>query len=233
MMWLAFILGAYVLGSIPVGLIIARLRGIDIRKHGSGNIGATNVGRVLGRRLGIVCFALDFLKGFLPVLAAGAVFRLLGKQSFQLESSQLWLWLAVAIAAVTGHVASVFLGFRGGKGVATTFGALAALWPLLAVPALIAVAAFAVTVKVSRYMSLGSMVAGVSLPVSCLAMLLLERSNQSIGSRLVHGMPLLIVTALLAAMVVSRHRGNIGRIRAGTEPRIGAHSRIAGDESRP
>jgi glycerol-3-phosphate acyltransferase PlsY len=225
--WLAVILGSYLCGSIPMGFMIGRLRGIDIREYGSGNIGATNVGRVLGRRTGLLCFALDLLKGFAPVAGAGAAFGLLGRQSSALSSAQMWLWLAVALATVLGHVASVFLGFRGGKGVATGFGALLGLWPLLTIPALVAVIVFAITLLISRYVSLASMVAGASLPISCAGMLLLERTQADAGSRLVHGMPLLIVTSLLALMVVWRHRANIGRISAGTEPRVGSGTRDA------
>ena len=116
-LWIVCIAGAYLAGSIPFGVIIGRARGIDIREHGSKNIGATNVSRVLGARLGLLCFVLDVGKGAGPVIAAGALFDLLGKRPVDpdaatLTQSETWLWLAVAGATIVGHMYSPFLGFR-------------------------------------------------------------------------------------------------------------------------
>ena len=131
-------MAAYLVGAIPFGVLLGQLHGIDIREHGSRNIGATNVGRVLGRRWGILCFVLDALKGALPVLAAGATAGILGASAETVGAATLGWWLLVVAAALLGHMWSPFLKFTGGKGVATGFGALAAFWPLLAWPAFVA-----------------------------------------------------------------------------------------------
>jgi len=129
----ALALGAYLLGSVPFGLVIGKLKGVDIREHGSGNIGATNAMRVLGKKLGIVCFLLDVLKGSLPVAIAGAT---LGYASGDaLSSADAFVWVGIGIASVLGHMFSIFLGFKGGKGVATGFGVLLAIWPWVTLPA--------------------------------------------------------------------------------------------------
>ena len=111
----ALVIGAYLLGAIPFGLLIGRARGVDVRTQGSRNIGATNVGRVLGRKWGYLCLALDILKGFVPTLSAALLLR--GDRA---DPRQQLLVLLVAVAAVLGHVFPVYLGFRGGKGVATS-----------------------------------------------------------------------------------------------------------------
>ncbi len=130
---------AYLLGSIPFGLIIARAYGKDLREIGSGNIGATNLSRALGKKWGYFCFCLDMLKGLLPMIATA---RLLSKTPGSLD---LIFWLAVGIAAVSGHIFPIYLRFKGGKGVATSFGVALGLWPYYTVCALIA---FAVWVAV-------------------------------------------------------------------------------------
>jgi glycerol-3-phosphate acyltransferase PlsY len=219
--WALFILGSYVIGSVPFGVLIGRMRGVDIRTQGSRNIGATNVGRLLGRPWGITCFGLDFLKGAVPVLAAGWHFVLLGRSPAELGGVQMWLWLAVATATVLGHMASIFLRFAGGKGVATSFGAIVAMWSLLTLPAVGALAVWYVTLRITRYMSLASMLAAVSLPLWYLVRLIVPAGDRSVGEVITHGAPPLIVTALLAALVVWRHRANIGRLRRGEETRVG------------
>ena len=220
MMWAAFIIGAYLIGSLPFGVIIGRLRGVDIREHGSRNVGATNVGRVLGRPLGATCFLLDFLKGAVPVVAAGLAFDLLGHAPAEIATADMWLWLATAIAAVAGHMASIFLRFAGGKGVATSFGALAAMWSLLTLPTVGALVVWIATVRLTRYVSLASLVAAISLPIWYLVRLA-PWSTDAPGAAIQHGAPPLIVTAALALLVIWRHRGNLQRLRAGTENRLG------------
>jgi len=210
--WLALTAGAYLVGGIPFGVIIGRLHGVDIRDHGSRNIGATNVGRVLGRRWGIACFILDAAKGALPVLAAGVVARTLHRSAEELGATTLWWWLLVAAAAIAGHMCSPFIGFKGGKGVATGFGALAAFWPLLAVPAVLSLVVWIVTVKAFRFVSLASIVAAAALPLFTCAL----------SVRSIEAWPLVAATISLAALVIVRHRSNIGRLRRGEEPRIGA-----------
>ena len=212
--WLAWAAVAYLIGSIPFGVLIGRLHGIDVREHGSRNIGATNVGRVLGRKWGLLCFALDAAKGALPVASAGFAAGVIGRPTDAVGTVALWWWLSVVAAALLGHMFSPFIGFRGGKGVATGFGALAAYWPLLALPAFMALAVWLIALRLSRMVSLASIVAAASLPISTL--FLSARSGT--------GIPLMIATTALALLVVFRHRANIGRILRGEEPRIGRKS---------
>ncbi|MHC5114977.1 MAG: glycerol-3-phosphate 1-O-acyltransferase PlsY [Planctomycetota bacterium] len=218
MIWAACIIGAYLIGSIPFGLLIGRARGVDIREHGSKNIGATNVGRVLGRKLGGLCFVLDLLKGAAPVLVAGVVAGIVGARPAELSSSAQWLWMLVAVAAVAGHMASVFLVFRGGKGVATSFGAMLAMWNVLTLPALGALVVWYAVVRLSRIVSLASMAAAASLPVWYVVSVI--PNDGDVLAHLRHASPPLIVCVLLAALVVWRHRANIGRLMRGEESKI-------------
>jgi glycerol-3-phosphate acyltransferase PlsY len=223
MMWPLFVAGAYVIGSIPFGVLLARTRGIDIRKHGSGNVGATNVGRVLGRRLGLACFVLDVGKGAIPVLVAGWYFQLLGRDTMATPATDSWWWLGVAFAALAGHMASVFLGFRGGKGVATAFGGLVAMWPTLGLAALAAFAAWIMVVLPTRMVSLASMVAAIVLPAVTVWILLSADVPDSISPSDVwpRRLPAIIVSSLIGAMILWRHRSNLARIISRTESRIG------------
>ena len=225
--WSACILGAYLVGSIPFGVLIGLSRGIDIRQHGSKNIGATNVGRVLGRRFGILCFALDFLKGAAPVAAAGFINGVIGRDADQLLTAQMWFWLAVAVAAVAGHMCSIFIGFKGGKGVATAFGTLAAMWPLLTIPALGALVVWYATLRITRYVSVASMLGSLSIPVWYLIWSIPPKAD-NLADHLVHASPPLIVTAVLALLVVYKHRENIRRLRRGEEPQVGGTARRGG-----
>src|ERR1700733_14256825 len=136
--WLLLLIPlAYLVGSIPFGLIVGVANGIDPRKAGSGNIGATNVGRLLGKKFFAIVFVLDLLKGFLPMLAAAFVLR------GEVPDRRIYLlWLAVGFAAILGHMFSVFLGFKGGKGVATSTGVLLGLWPFYTWPGLVTIAVF-------------------------------------------------------------------------------------------
>ena len=210
---------AYLVGAVPFGFVLAKTRGLDIREHGSGNIGATNVRRVLGSTLGNLCFALDLLKGAVPTLA----FALLalhgtGRPSSPLGTTAAWMWLAIAVATVVGHMFPVYLRFKGGKGVATGFGALLAIWPWTTVPALVALGVWLAALKAFRMVSVASCVAAVSLPVSAVVMLAIGWPAGDLAMRA----PFLIVTGALAVLVVVRHRGNLARVRAGTEPKVGA-----------
>ncbi|MCC7204744.1 MAG: glycerol-3-phosphate 1-O-acyltransferase PlsY [Phycisphaeraceae bacterium] len=211
--WWPCLIGAYLVGSIPFGLLIGWTRGVDIRKAGSGNVGATNAGRVLGRKWGVLCFVLDVLKGLLPVLIAGAVMGWLGRRD--LPAADTWRWLAVAAAAVVGHVFPVWLKFRGGKGVATSLGVLLGFYPVLTLPAVTALVVWVALVKTFHYVSLASIVAAVSLPVT----LLIE--GQIRRQAISYLTPYLVVTSLLALLVIVRHRSNIQRLLAGTESKVG------------
>lgn len=217
----------FLLGSIPFGLIISRARGIDIRQHGSKNIGATNVGRVLGRRFGFLCFGLDFAKGFAPTLAAGWLLGGLG--ALNPDTGIAWPWLAVMSSTILGHMFSPWVGFKGGKGVATGFGALAAVWPALGVPVLSAFVLWAVVLFSTRFMGLASCVAALSLPIGVLisprlveflAFTRPEPPPQDRGD-LQFGWSFLAVSTALSLFVVWKHRGNIQRMLKGTELRLG------------
>ena len=214
--WIAWLAAAYLAGSIPFGLIIGRARHVDIRQHGSGNIGATNVGRVLGRRWGILCFVLDVAKGFTPVFACCLVAPL-GREA----TPAAVLGLLVAAMAMLGHIFPVWLRFRGGKGVATGLGVLLGLWPILTIPAVIAGIVWFVVVRAIGYVSVASMAAAAALPFLTLA------------SALYHQLPLgqtvlyLTVATALATLVIWRHRSNVAKLRAGTETKASWASREA------
>lgn len=216
---------AFLAGSIPCGLLIARRRGVDIRTQGSCNIGATNVWRVLGRGPGLTCFGLDVAKGLLPTLGAGLAAGLLGRVA--VPRPEAWLWLAVAVAAIAGHMFSPWVRFRGGKGVATGFGAFLGIYPVLTLPALAALAVWIVVVKASCYVSLASICAAAGLPLW--VYLTIEGLSDEPGRHAAAG-PFYVVTALLAAVVILKHRANIGRLMRGCENRVG---RRAGDRPKP
>ncbi|HSA55987.1 MAG TPA: glycerol-3-phosphate 1-O-acyltransferase PlsY [Gemmatimonadaceae bacterium] len=186
---------SYVLGSISFAYLAGRLKGMDLRRHGSGNLGATNVLRTLGAPWAAAVLALDAAKGVAAVLL---VPRLLG------PGPEAWP-LACGVAAIGGHVWPVFLRFRGGKGVATAAGAFAALAP---VPFLAALAAFGLVLLATRYMSLGSLTGAAVLPV---------------GVALLRGArdPLFFVSVGVALFVFWTHRANLDRLRRGVEPRVG------------
>jgi glycerol-3-phosphate acyltransferase PlsY len=219
--WLLCIAGAYLVGSIPFGLLIARAHGIDIRRHGSGNIGATNVKRVVGSKAGRVCFILDVGKGALPVLLAGVLNGLLNQpESTAMSATQLWWWLGVAVATVLGHMFSIYLTFTGGKGVATSFGALLAFWPMLTLPTVAALIVWYAAMKITRYVAVASMIAAIALPLGYCAWVFVMREVPG-RALLSSASPPLWVTCVLALAVIWKHRSNIGRLRRGEEPRIG------------
>ena len=199
---------AYMLGSTPVGFLVARAKGIDIRKHGSGNVGATNVGRVLGRRWGILCFVLDVLKGALPVVLTGLLLRQDGVPSPTAQGA----WLLVGLGAILGHVFSFWLRFRGGKGVATSLGVVLGIWPYFTWPGLIAFGLWIVLVLIWRYVSLGSIAAATAFVPLVIVL------NLGIWRQL---WPLLAFAAAMALLIVIRHRTNIRRLLSGTESKIG------------
>src|SRR3954470_16662170 len=187
----------YILGSIPFAYLAGRVHGIDLRQHGSGNLGATNVYRTLGWRVAAGVFLLDVLKGAVPVLLV----KRYG------VGSHLALWaIAAGVAAIAGHAKPIFLLWRGGgKGVATATGVFLALAPL---PTLVAVATWAAVVAVTGYVSLGSLIAALALPIAIAALLGVHST-------------LLPVSAAIAAFVFWSHRANIGRLRRGEEHRFG------------
>lgn len=217
LLWLAIPI-AYLLGSIPFGLLIGRAQGIDIREHGSKNIGATNVRRVLGSKAGNLCLALDMLKGAVPTLGAGIAAGLLtdGIPSAKVAA----LWLGVAVAPVIGHMFPIYLRFRGGKGVATGFGAIVALWPIGTLAALAALAVWIGTIKAMRMVSIASCAAAIALPIVAAVVAALAEAFPATWPGIGIAWPMLLGFATIAALVVIKHRSNLARIRDGTEPRI-------------
>jgi glycerol-3-phosphate acyltransferase PlsY len=195
---------AYFLGSIPSGYIAGRIAGVDVRKVGSGNVGATNVTRVLGKRFGYPVFVVDFAKG----LASVAVAVMIAKAAQSTPKVVDLCGAVAAIFSVIGHSYPIWLGFKGGKGVATSLGSLFGLhWLSAAVVCVVWIVAFQLT----RYVSLSSIVAAIALPVTVATMLFLKQLQTPV---------LLYFTLCLAAIIVLRHRSNLSRLLKGTEPRF-------------
>lgn len=203
------IIAAYLLGSIPFALIIATAHGKDLRKIGSGNIGATNLSRALGKRWGYFCFCLDVAKGLAPMLAASSF------NSSPPTTSQLFVCLAVGVAAVLGHIFPIYVKFKGGKGVATSFGVALGLWPYYTLCAAVAVMIWVVVVLIWRYISLASIIASVVFPCTLFLIIALNPSW-----RFSSLWPLFIVAIAIPLMVIVRHCENIKRIIAGTESKV-------------
>lgn len=199
----AILVGSYLLGSVPFGYLAGRLAGLDIRKLGSGNVGATNVVRVLGKKYGYPAFALDFLKGFgtVKISMLMATGRPPGWNSPEIFG------IAAAISCVIGHLYPVWLKFKGGKGVATSAGALFALTPI---GGLIGVAIWIVIFCITRYVSVASVTAAVVLP---LVILVLSWRNENARA-------IFYFSVCIAAVVIWRHRSNLSRLVRGTEPRF-------------
>jgi glycerol-3-phosphate acyltransferase PlsY len=189
---LVIVIAAYLVGSIPTGLLLARLMGgVDIRTTGSGNIGATNVSRTLGWKVGVLTLLGDCLKGVVPVLVA---------RHFGVTEG----WLALtAFAAFAGHVYTVFLRFKGGKGVATALGVFLALSPLSVAGAVVI---FALMLWKWRYVSLGSITAAAAMP---LLVALIDRRGL-----------IFLMSIAIATIVVWKHRENISRLKSGTESKF-------------
>jgi len=188
-----FVICSYLLGSIPTGLLLARAFGINIREAGSGNIGATNVYRTAGRKLGILTLVGDCLKGLLPVLIAR-----------WLDLPLVWV-AAIGLAAFLGHVYTVFLGFKGGKGVATALGVFIGTAPLAILGG---VAVFALVLYKWRYVSAASISAAATIPL--FVMFVTCRPEP------------IAMSCVIALVVIYRHRENIARLRAGTENKFKA-----------
>jgi glycerol-3-phosphate acyltransferase PlsY len=191
------VLISYLAGSISFAYLAGKAKGIDLREHGSGNLGATNAVRVLGKPTGAFVYLGDTLKGMLPVLII----------PHYIDAARPDLWaIAFGVAAIIGHIFPIFLlGQGGGKGVATSGGVF---FGLAFIPTLVALASFITAVAVTRRVSVGSITAGIVLPIGVV-----------LTNGLMH--PLSIICIVIAVLVIWMHRGNIARIRAGTEPRIG------------
>ena len=199
MIWIAWIVGAYLIGSIPFGFLIGKMRGVDVRTVGSKNIGATNVYRTVGKKWGFLAFFCDFLKGFIPAFLAVSLIA----RSSSLIPHHSSLPVLVGLACVIGHTLTVIKRFKGGKGVATAFGMMMALVPY---PTLCAFGVFVVTVWLSHYISLGSMLAAAVLGIAVwfFPCILLMR----------------VIADLIAVFVIVKHRSNIQRLLKGCENKI-------------
>lgn len=192
---------SYLVGSIPFGFLIGKFNGLDIRQHGSHNIGATNVLRVLGKDWGYLCFALDFLKGLLPVWLFGC--KLSAAMGFPPVA---WGELVAVVGAILGHCFPFVLKFKGGKGVATSLGAVLAIafWPVL-----VSGIVWYLTFLKTRIVAIASLAAAASLPIASLVMYYFHFGG-------IH-VPAIILMAAICALIIWRHKDNIARIRAKTE----------------
>ncbi len=196
---------SYIIGSIPWAYVIGKINGIDIRQHGSGNVGATNVMRVLGKKWGYSCFLLDFLKGLLPVLAVKYIFANQKDMSVSVDAAM----ITAAVAVVCGHIWTIFLKFKGGKGMATGGGVLVAIAPY---SFLCCGLAWVLFFYATRYVSVASIIAAAVLPISSYLfskfdLWKLESSTQ-------------IFLLVLAILAIAKHHSNIKRLINGTENRF-------------
>lgn len=210
-----YIVIAYLVGGIPFGYLAGRLlKGIDIREHGSRNVGATNVFRVVGKGPGIAVYVLDALKGLAPVLIAKSVWP-------GVTPGTQWFHIAVGLAAILGHIFTPYLRFKGGKGVATASGAMLALAPL---PLLCALLVFAAVFAAWRFVSLGSICAALAFPIAVAVERIIRDQNPLV--------PMLALGWLLFILVLVTHRANIVRLVQGREPRMSFKSDSRGKTSK-
>ena len=211
------LLASYLAGAIPFTLIAGYIKGIDIRKHGSGNLGATNAIRVLGKPIGLTVFLLDFLKGFGPVLAVRVL-----PHGWIPGIDPLLLGFGCGLASVVGHCFPVYLGFKGGKGVAAASGMLLAIrWDA----ALTAFVVFFLVRRITGFVSASSIALALTFPG---ALILYHPSEAFAAYRWVtYG------SLVMAGLIVLRHRSNIGRIRRGEEPRVGRAARKTSSKEDP
>jgi glycerol-3-phosphate acyltransferase PlsY len=207
------ILAAYVIGAMPFGYWLSKLKGIDIREHGSGNIGATNVFRVVGPKVGISVFVLDIFKGFLPVFAGK---RIIEPTLSGIDTADQWLGaaaVALALAAIIGHNYTFFLGFKGGKGIATSAGAMLAFLPIVLATSL---ATWILTLYFSGYVALASIAAALSIPPTTFVLGWISGEINY---------PVIFFGVFASIMAIWRHRSNIKRLLAGEEDRFDRKSK--------
>ena len=197
--FVAVVIGSYLIGSIPSGLVIGKLKGIDVREYGSGNIGTTNVLRTLGARYGAIVLIADVLKGVIAVVLARYI--------IETPTGE----MAAGFAAVAGHDWSLFLKFKGGRGVATSLGALLPMAMPAPLSGVIGLAVFVLVILASRYVSLASIVGSVAAVVAMAVFLGLDRVPWQY----------LVYIAVVVALIIFQHRDNISRLRSGTESKLG------------
>lgn len=200
-----FMLVAYIIGATPWGYWVGKLKGVDIRDHGSGNIGTTNVFRVLGKTWGIIVFILDVLKGLIPVILVKKYLPIL-EETIPPET---WKILLVAVAAILGHNFTFWLKFKGGKGIATSTGALVAIVPI---PILVATIVWVALFFLTKYVAIASIGAALAVPIVVIIECLI-RGEWDYW--------LVVFSTLLMILAVWKHKTNIGRLRSGTENRFG------------
>ncbi len=226
-LWLCPLI-AFLLGSIPFGLLIAKAKGIDIRQHGSGNIGATNVLRVVGKKYGITCLFLDALKGLIPTLLGLTLIRYVGaseamtikpllSKALELPADLQWkaqlFQVITGLCAILGHNYSPWVGFKGGKGIATSAGVLIALMPAAVV---ILIVVWLLLFAITRYVSVASIGAAAFLPILSIA-------GSAFHGKLANGTwnkPLFGFSIVIAVLAIWKHRSNIHRLMKGTENRF-------------
>jgi glycerol-3-phosphate acyltransferase PlsY len=208
-------IASYLLGGIPTGYIIGRIKGIDIRKHGSGNPGTANVYRTLGKWPGIITFTVDFLKGFVPAMIAMHYFYIQGSADF--SKGHWWIPVTAGALAIAGHIWTVFLSFHGGKGVATAAGVFMALLPL---PTAGAFVVFGIAVALTHHISVGSMSAAAALPLLCFFI------------TTEHQRPFTLLALAVCLLLIYTHIANIRRILAGKELSFKHRGAPAGEEKK-
>lgn len=205
--------GSYLLGAVPFALLLGRLNGIDVRKIGSGNVGAMNLGRVLGKKWFFAVFGLDMIKGLIPSLAAGWLIP-----SDADPVTRDLCRLGVGLLAVVGHNYPIYIGFKGGKGVSTSLGVALGVYPEFTLPGIICFFVWAAGLGLTRMSSVGSMAGAVAFPI------LYVIWSRGRGEVLADRWPFLGFAVGIAVMVLWRHRANIARIIAGTETKVGRPS---------
>jgi glycerol-3-phosphate acyltransferase PlsY len=195
---------SYLLGSIPAGYLAGRIAGVDVRKAGSGNIGATNVVRVLGKRYGYPVFAIDFLKGAAAVMMS----ILIAKDIALWPTLEELVGVVAGVACVLGHAFPIWLKFKGGKGVATSLGVIFGLMPIAAI---VVILVWAITFELSRYVSIASIVAALALPITVALISRLKQTDHHV---------VFYFSICLTVVIIFRHRSNLSRLMRGTEPRF-------------
>ncbi|BCX50158.1 glycerol-3-phosphate acyltransferase [Haloferula helveola] len=232
-LWICPIL-AFLLGSIPFGLIIARMKGIDIRAHGSGNIGATNVLRIVGKKYGITCLFLDLLKGYIPMVIAINLIQIDGKAivphlgfldslAMELPASEQFkgqlVHVVTALCAILGHNYSPWVGFKGGKGIATSAGVVLGLMPFAVI---LLIAVWGLLFLITRYVSVASIGAAAALPVLTHVGARFHKNDAgvSLWEADTWNKPLFFFSVVIAALAIWKHRTNIRRLMDGTEHRF-------------
>ena len=209
MAFVILIIAAYLLGSVPFGLLIANAKGIDLRNTGSGNIGATNVGRALGKKWAYVCFVFDCLKGLIPMLAAGCFVE------EPHTKTQLALWLTVGCATIVGHIFPIYLRFKGGKGVSTSLGMVLGLYPYFTIPGLACAVIWMLCLMIWKYVSLASIIASMTFPVILVTAIILKDAWP-----IAELWPLIVAAMIMPLLVLLRHVENIKRILDGSESKV-------------